>query len=399
MSLLSLEFLALALATALALAVLRGPLRAAAFFAANAWFASSHLDGTGIVFTALFCLAGFGAAQLVARRPRLTPYAVAVLVAVFLYARRYTFVELLVPERFLTTALSTAGLSFLLFKILHVVIDSASGRLGELSLARYANYCLAFTTFLMGPIQRYQDFSAQWVGKVEALPPRFEAHLDACNRVLRGLVKKFVVAELIHPWALSGALDFAALPAPELLGRTYAFYFFLYFDFSGYCDIVIGVGSLCGIRPPENFYLPFLSPNIAQFWLRVHRSLTLWLTDYIFHPLYLNLLRRPFFASRALLASCCAIFVTMLGSGLWHGTTIAFLLFGVVHGIYLVGFRIWEALLERWLGRKRAREWRESRTSRVLGVLLTFNLTALAYLFFVADRDDLAVLAGRFLLP
>ncbi len=81
-------------------------------------------------------------------------------------------------------------------------------------------------------------------------------------------------------------LPIERMGAGELLVAIYAFYVFLYLDFSGYCDIVIGVGSLMGVKPPENFRFPFLARDVSEYWLRVHRSLTTWLTDYIFNPLY-----------------------------------------------------------------------------------------------------------------
>lgn len=391
MSFLSLDFVALVGASALLLWSLRGPARGLAFLAANAWYASTFLDALGMVSTALFCAAGYGAVRLVERRPRWRFALVAALVVAFLYMRRYSFLELLLPEGLLTSALATAGLSFLLFKILHTVFDAAGGTLGPVTPLRYANYCLAFTTFLLGPIQRYQDFREQWEDPTRASRPTFEAQLDALNRLLRGLVKKYVVAEHLAQWAVGPGQDLTALTLPELGLGSAAFYLFLYFDFSGYCDVVIGAGALIGNRPPENFYLPFFSPNVSEYWLRVHRSLTTWLTDYVFTPLYLALLRRR----RAQLASMClSLLVTMLVAGLWHGTTFPFVLFGLVHGLYLIGFRVYEHLLVARLGRGRARAWRATRTAYVLGVLVTFPLTSFAYLFFAVDSSALGALLG-----
>jgi D-alanyl-lipoteichoic acid acyltransferase DltB (MBOAT superfamily) len=395
MSFLSLQYLSLCLAGAFSLILLSGRARTLCFFAVNAVFAATHLDAAGGAVLAGFCLLGFLSVRLVARDPRWRSAAVVVLVLLFVYLRRYSFLELLLPPSFFTDglagALELAGLSFLLFKILHLVIDVAGGAIpgGSVTFGLYWNYCFNFTAFLLGPIQRFQSFEAQWRGAERSIEPGFEAHLDATNRVLRGLVKKFVLAEMVHAFALQSTQDVAAMPLLELIGRTYAFYLFLYCDFSGYCDIVIGSGALIGIRPPENFHLPFFSPNVAEFWLRVHRSLTLWLTDYVFNPLYASALRNPLLARRPLLAMSGALLATMLISGLWHGTTLSFVLFGLVHGLYLIAFRLYEAFLARRIGRKRLKAWRQTWASRVLGTALTFHATAMAYLFFVLDAETL----------
>ncbi len=392
MSLLSPSFFALVLGAALVVRGVRGPARGLLFLALSAWYAAGFLTPVGAAFVASFCLAGFGLAHWVAGRPRRKLPAVLLLVLVFVYARGYSFLELLLPGDWLTRAFATAGLSFLLFKILHVVLDRADGRIERLPLLEYLDYCLAFTTFLLGPIQRFQDFSDQWNGRTPSIEPTFEAHLDATNRILRGLVKKFVVAESLHAFALSPGAELASMGAGEVLLGTYAFYAFLYFDFSGYCDVVIGAGSLVGVRPPENFDLPFLAPNASQFWLRVHRSLTTWLTDYVFNPLYVAFLRSKQLGGWPLTSACLALLATMLVSGLWHGTTFNFVLFGVVHGVYLVVFRVYEHVLRKRLGGKGLAAWRATWTSRVAGTVLTFLFTGAAYLFFVLDTAALRVL-------
>ena len=106
---------------------------------------------------------------------------------------------MLVPGQLLTQALSTIGLSFLFFKVVHVMIEARSGTLGTLQFPTFLNYCLNFTTFVMGPIQRYQDFHSQWNEIKEAIPLRFEAHLDAILRILIGLVKVYILAGWFEP--------------------------------------------------------------------------------------------------------------------------------------------------------------------------------------------------------
>ena len=149
------------------------------------------------------------------------------------------------------------------------------------------------------------------------------------------------------------------------------------------------VGSLLGVKPPENFHLPFLAHNISDFWLRQHRSLTLWLTDYIFSPAYKWALSSRWFYSYPLLAANGALLITMLISGLWHGTTLSFLLFGVTHGVFLVVYRTWDTCLTRRFGAQRVRAWRACWPVRVAGIIITFNATAFAFIFFRLDTAQI----------
>ena len=213
----------------------------------------------------------------------------------------------------------------------------------------------------------------------------WEAKLDALNRILRGMVKKFVLAELLGSWIIDPSLSLETMSRPELLGRSYAFYLFLYCDFSGYCDVMIGVGSLMGVRPPENFNLPFFSRNVSEYWLRVHRSLTQWLTDYLFNPSYAALLRMRDRFGSPLVALALAQVFTMLIAGVWHGTTFSFVCFGLVHGVFLAVHRCYESLMTGRLGRRGFREFSAQRWVRIAGIALTYNLTSLAYLFFVLE--------------
>jgi D-alanyl-lipoteichoic acid acyltransferase DltB (MBOAT superfamily) len=390
MKLLSLEFIALAVALVLWVRFVRGPLRLAGFLAGSAIYAGSFLTPLGRLTIAIFLLTGYVLARTAQRWPRVTAPAVALLIAGFVYLRGYDIVVALLPERFWSAALSIAGLSYLLFKVVHVVVDAAGGRLPHLGLLPYLAYCLNFTTFLLGPIQRYQSFVEQWEGREEPLEPDLASHFDAINRVIRGFLKKWVVAAVLAKWALLPGASIAGMGPGEVLLGAWLFYLYLYFDFSGYCDVVIGIGRLMGIAPPENFWLPYFSPNIEQYWLRVHRSLTEWLTDYVFHPLYTGLLRFRLLRGHRLASRNLAIAATMLIAGVWHGTTLSFVLFGLVHAFYQVVYRTTEHFLTGRLGAEGLHALRARRSWAVAGTVVTFVATASAYVFFVLTPSQLA---------
>jgi D-alanyl-lipoteichoic acid acyltransferase DltB (MBOAT superfamily) len=198
----------------------------------------------------------------------------------------------------------------------------------------------------------------------------------------------YIIAERIYPFTLPEAPDRLAATLEASLLNIYCYYFYLYCNFSGYCDVVIGIGSLLGVRPPENFNMPFLATNISDYWSRWHRSLTLWLTSYVFSPLYKWCLTHAWLGQRPLLAMNVSLLATMLISGLWHGTTLNFAIWGALHGVFLIVFRSWETLATTWFGKSWLRTWQKSRTAQFAGVLVTFHAVALALVFFRFEADQ-----------
>ena len=397
--LLSFKFLGLAGATAAALAITEGTARQIAFLAANLIFVWGLLLGpVGATSTILFALLGYGLVRLnLAYGKHAFLWSLGGLMLLFVYMRDYAFLGWVLPEPARMSFLATAGLSFLFFKVVHVMIEAHSGTLERFSFLDYMNYGLNFTAFTMGPIQRYQDFDAQWYGRERKVPLEFEAHLDAVLRILVGLFKAYVLAKLMVPLTLMGDPNILLASAPALLVSTYAFYFYLYFNFAGYCDVVIGIGGLLGVQPPENFDRPFLARNISDFWSRFHRSLTSWLTDYVFSPTYKWALGQRRWKISPLLAMNGALLLTMLVSGLWHGTTLSFFLFGLAHGLYFVVFRTWEAVLAKRMGKRGLRAFRQREWVRAVGIALTFHAVALSLVFFRLDAQTAFRFFGRLL--
>jgi D-alanyl-lipoteichoic acid acyltransferase DltB (MBOAT superfamily) len=381
---LSVLFIGLAIAAVVAVAGCTGRLRVAVFTIANlVVLLTVFLGLRGTLSTLVFVALGWATVSAATRFSRWgLLVAGGLLVALFVWMRNYDFLAWLLPNTARTSAFATLGLSFLLFKILHVAIEAKSGTLGQITFPGYLNYCLNFTTFAMGPIQRFQDFRGQWDGEKAALPSTLEAHLDAVNRILFGLFRVYVLGALLQPFIMTYDSGTEAAGFGSMLVQVYAFYFFLYFNFGGYCDIMIGLGSLMGVRPPENFNKPFLARNVSEFWQRQHRSLTLWLTDYVFTPSLKRALSSGWLRGNRTAAVAAALLLTMLVSGLWHGTTFGFVLFGLAHGAFLVIYHLWDSLLVARFGRKRVAAWRGHPAVAALGILITFNAVAFAFVFF-----------------
>lgn len=281
--------------------------------------------------------------------------------------------------------LAWLGFSYVAFRLMHTVRDRQSGRLPAVSLAEYVNYVIFFPAFTAGPIDRMERF-------VQDLrsPRALEGHdwIDAAKRILFGLFKKFVIADLLAVISISDVLVAHTKSAAWLWLFLYAFAFRIYFDFSGYTDVAIGMGRLMGIQLPENFASPYLKPDIAQFWNAWHMSLTQWFRSYVFNPLARALRTSPK-PPPTWLAILVTQVTTMVLIGLWHGISWSFAAWGLWHGLGLFIHNRWTAL-----SRDHWPSWTQSHggqlAARGAGVLLTFNFVAVGWLFFELSTPGIA---------
>ena len=181
------------------------------------------------------------------------------------------------------------GLSYMLFKFIHMAVDQSEGQLAPFTFATYANYQLLCFTLTAGPIQRYNDFYAYWTA--ESLPDWDGRDVVVSwSRLLTGMIKVGLIAPLAWDVFERSRSQLLLQPGVEVLPRFAAFFYsypvFLYFNFSGYTDIVVAAARLIGLTLPENFDRPYLARNIIDFWNRWHISLTHWIRDYIFMASY-----------------------------------------------------------------------------------------------------------------
>ena len=275
------------------------------------------------------------------------------------------------------TSVSWLGLSYVAFRLLHTVFDRSAGRLPPVLLAEYVNYVIFFPSFTAGPIDRLERFTRDLNGPV-ALDR--EDWLDVGRRFFLGLVKKFVIADALAWIAVNDLFAQQVNSAGWLWILLYCYSLRIYFDFSGYTDIAIGLGRLLGVRLPENFNSPYLKQNLSQFWNSWHMTLTQWFRSYFFNPL-----TRALRSSREPLPTVFIILIaqisTMVLIGLWHGITLGFVLWGLWHGLGLFIQNRWSDFMK---GRMPA--WAETPTGqrivRFSGSFLTFNFVSLGWLFF-----------------
>lgn len=275
------------------------------------------------------------------------------------------------------SAVAWLGFSYVAFRLLHTLFDRLAGRLPSIPLAEYVNYVIFFPAITAGPIDRLERF----VSSLDA-PLRLDAEgwVDAGQRIFSGLFKKFVLADGLAWIALSETFVRDAQSSGWLWMLLYAYSLRIYFDFSGYTDIAIGLGRLLGIRLPENFDAPYLKPNLTQFWNSWHITLTQWFRSYFFNPL-----TRAMRSSHKPVATWVMILFSQLATmaliGLWHGVTINFVLWGLWHGCGLFIQNRWSELMRTRLS-VQAIAPSTQKIFRFAGIFLTFNFVSLGWLFF-----------------
>ena len=171
--------------------------------------------------------------------------------------------------------------SYVAFRLIHTIRDRQTGRLPDVNLREYLIYILFFPAFTAGPIDRIDRFIK------DLREPFIQSSSDwivAGERIMMGLFKKFIVADLLSIISINNQNVSQVNSTPWLWIMVYAYAFQIYFDFSGYTDIAIGIGNILGFHLPENFNKPYLQRNITQFWNNWHITLTQWFRAYFFFP-------------------------------------------------------------------------------------------------------------------
>jgi alginate O-acetyltransferase complex protein AlgI len=276
------------------------------------------------------------------------------------------------------------GISFFTFTQIAFLADAAQGKVKEYNLVNYALFVSYFPHLIAGPVLHHAEMMPQFARR-ETYRRSWENFAVGATIFFIGLFKKTAIADGAAPHARS-VFDAAAAGTPLALFDAWtgalAFTVQLYFDFSGYSDMAIGLSRLFGVTLPLNFASPYKAASIIDFWRRWHMTLSRFLRDYLYVPLGGN--RRG--APRRYLN----LMITMLLGGLWHGASWTFVLWGGLHGAYLMINHGWRALRHRlgWTG--------ENLAGRIAATALTFLAVVVAWVFFRANSMDgaLAMLKG-----
>lgn len=273
------------------------------------------------------------------------------------------------------------GFSYISFRLIHVLRDKQMGRLPELSLPEFATYVVFFPSLSAGPIDRAERFATD-LRKEFALTQ--DETLQAGQRIVIGLFKKFVIADALALMALNDTLATQVRYTGWMWIIVYAYTFQIYFDFSGYTDIAIGIARLVGIKLPENFTSPYTKPNLTQFWNSWHITLTQWIRSYFFNPFnrWIRGYKIPMWIMLLL-----GQLSTMLLISLWHGVTVNFILWGAWHGLGLFIQNRWSDFAKRRIAISNPRI---QAALNIGGILLTFHFVALGWVFFALSEPSLS---------
>lgn len=355
----SIPFLLLAFAAILASRLAGGRLRLVALGVASAIFLATFSTSPLSLAPILgFVLLGYGAVLAAARMRIRGAVGILVcgLVLGFVWLKHYSII---LPQLSLSTIYATVGLSYVLFRVLHLVIDVGQGARAVPGPFSYLHYIFFFLSFSSGPVQRYQDFQTQ----IEAPPPPLSVQevTAALNRISWGYflltfvdVQSGWVFEKLAPRFL-GTLSAADISLTGLVlsaATAPAFMLHVYINFSAYMHIVIGIGKLLGMTLPENFDRPLLAGNFLGFWTRWHITLSEWFRDYVFNPLLKALFEFPRLSAHAPYTAAIAFFTTFWIIGLWHGSSFAFVVLGFLFGLGASVNKIWQTAMSARMGSK-----------------------------------------------
>ncbi len=218
------------------------------------------------------------------------------------------------------------GLSYITFQTISYLVDVYNSRIdSESNLLNFALYVMLFPKLLVGPITRYKTVASS----LSAPETNKEDVADGIRRFIQGFAKKILIADVLATLVNAAFRLGAESLLPHIAWLAIIAYALqIYFDFSGYTDMALGLGMMMGFSLGENFNFPYISQSIGEFWRRWHISLSTWFRDYVFYPLERKRLK---FMGRQL-----NIMIVFLLTGLWHGITQTFILWGILHGIFLV---------------------------------------------------------------
>lgn len=287
------------------------------------------------------------------------------------------------------------GISFFTFQAMSYVFDVAYGR-GQVQKnpMDVALYVSLFPQLIAGPIVRYETVAEEIQNRRENLPD----FVKGTRRFTVGLAKKMILSNSIGLLAdqTFNCADPAGLSAAMAWLGVLAYAFQIYFDFGGYSDMAIGLGMMFGFHFDENFNYPYISRTVSEFWNRWHISLSSWFRDYLFYPVSrktqpLGRKAKARWGKTAgrLVPSVIALAVVWLSTGIWHGASWGYILWGVYYGILLISGLIFQPTSKKWV-----KKWKINTGSPwfiAFQILRTMILVLLGYVLFRSNTMTRAV--------
>lgn len=356
---------------------------------------------TQLIPFVLFLSMGFLAIRTVGLFPRKGIFIafLSIILVIFIYLKKYAYVSFF---HFIGWPYLTVGLSYVLFRIVQILIDVYQKEINErVSFASYFNFCCNFFTFISGPIQRYQEYKQQESSLGQKTLSDDEV-FDCFSRMVNGFFKVIVLSTLFliyHKYEAIGLREmifegssFSACRKFILAAFLYLLY--LYFNFSGYTDIVISFGKLFGFQLPENFNRPFASRSFIELWSRWHMTLSQWFKFYFFNPLVKFFYYKWPDPKMVPYQGVMAFLLTFFVIGIWHGSSWKFVVYGLFLGGGVSFNKLFDVLMRKYF-RKGYKKFTDHDFSGLLGQTLTFTYFSLANICFWFDSKDLFQLIAK----
>lgn len=296
------------------------------------------------------------------------------------------------PLKFLTARFGSfhlwlffLGVSYVSFRLTHLVSEVRNGTVEMPSLWEYLAYTFYVPIMFVGPIATYSLFR-------KSIDELRRPTLRAVSRIVVGLVKYVFLSAVLSQLTYSNLLmDGHPHAKIDLAIAILVYPLFLYFNFSGLCDVAIGVSGLLGIAVPENFDRPFISRNFQEFWSRWHISLSGWFRDMMFTPMVKTLTRKVGAknVNHAIAATIMSVFVVL---GVWHGAGWNFMLYGLAQGLGVVTVHYSTLYLRKRLGKEGFAQYRANKTYYAMGVVATYLYFALTMILFANTLEGIGAI-------
>ncbi|HEY3315156.1 MAG TPA: MBOAT family O-acyltransferase, partial [Bacillota bacterium] len=276
------------------------------------------------------------------------------------------------PDGKLLSIILPVGISFYTFQLVAYLIDVGRGeQTPSRSFLEFWVFIAFFAQLIPGPIMRARDFLPQ-IERTGGIRFNNSDLKYGVYLLMIGLAKKVIFADTLAPLVDSRFALGTGIGAMSAWIGAYLFAFQIYFDFSAYSDMALGIGRLFGYRLTQNFHTPYLSAGPREFWQRWHVTLSTWIRDYLYIPLGGSRVRVPRQLFNLVLA--------MTLSGLWHGAAWTFVAWGFYHGAMAVVERLYRRHIEARLSPRLVKSW----TYHALSVFVFFHLTVIGWVFFRA---------------
>jgi D-alanyl-lipoteichoic acid acyltransferase DltB (MBOAT superfamily) len=280
------------------------------------------------------------------------------------------------------------GASYMAFRLSHLAREVHNDVVEMPTATEYVAFAFFVPTIWVGPISPYSTFHRS----LESRSINRESLERSWLRILVGLTKYLFIATVANEFTYAGLLlDGRPHSVLDLAVAVPAYALYLYCNFSGFCDMAIGVSGLLGIEVAENFDRPFACRNLQEFWTRWHMTLSRWFRDMVFTPVLKSLVRifGPNSMNQMVAVTIMLVFLLM---GIWHGTGTHFALFGLSQGIGVATVHYYNLFLKRALGKRRYKDYQQNKLIRVAAVSLTASYFAISLFFFANSLADIRLI-------